>query len=67
MQTMPHTGSLPITQPAPTGHAAAISQFRRQILPRDTGSQHIDNAVEGVLIIDTRPSTFGRTLYLRNQ
>ncbi|AOD17949.1 hypothetical protein BER93_07175 [Xanthomonas fragariae] len=67
MQTMPHTGGLPITQPAPAGHAAAVAQLHRQVFPRHARAQDIDDAVEGLLITDTRPSTFGRTLHLRNQ
>lgn len=67
MQTMPHTGGLPITQPAPAGHAAAIAQFHRQVFPWHARAQDIDDAVEGLLITDTRPSTFGRTLHLGNQ
>ncbi|KPL48213.1 hypothetical protein XAXN_15070 [Xanthomonas axonopodis] len=51
----------------PAGHAAAIAKFQRQVFPRNARAQHIDDAVEGLLITDTRSSTFGGRLDLRNQ
>ncbi len=41
-------------------------QRQRQFLARDAGAQDVDDAVERLLIADTRPSTFGRTRHLRN-
>ncbi|SBV51000.1 hypothetical protein XBLMG947_1783 [Xanthomonas bromi] len=67
MQSMPHTGRLPIMQPAPAGHAVTVAQLQRQVFSRHPRAHHIDDAVDGLLIADTRPSTFVRTLHLRNQ
>ncbi len=49
MQAMPHTADLPITQPEPVDHAAAIAQWQGQFLSRNAGAQDIDDAIEGVL------------------
>ncbi len=67
METMPHSVGLPITQPTPAGHAAAIAKFPRQFFQSNTCAQHIDNSIERLLITDTRSSTFWGRLDLRNQ
>jgi len=67
MQTMPDAGGLPVAQPAPTGHAAAVAQFQGKVFPWDAGTQDIDDAVEGLLIADARPPSFGRGLDWRDQ
>ena len=67
MKKVPDAGDLPVSQPSPAGHAAAVAQFLRQILPRDASAQDIDDAVEGLLIADTRPPSLGRALHWRNQ
>lgn len=67
MQAMPDAGDLPVPQPPPAGHAAAVAQFLGQLLPRDAGAQDVDNAVEGLLIADARPPSLGRRLHGWNQ
>lgn len=63
MQAMPDAGGLPVAQPAPTGHAAAVAQIQGKFFPWDAGTQDIDDAVEGLLIADARPPSFGRRRY----
>lgn len=67
MQTVPDNRLLPITQPALAGHVVAIAAFYEKVLPRDARAKDIEDAVEGLLIADTRPSALRRTPYLRNQ
>ncbi len=68
MQSIPYAGSLPISQTSPARHAAAEAQLLRQVLPRDAGLQHIQDAVERSSVIDrASPSALGRGSELRNQ
>ena len=50
MQTVPHTGGLPVTQSSPAGHATAKAQFLGQVLPRRARAQHEQDAIQGQLI-----------------
>ncbi len=52
MQPMPYTGRLPVSQTSPIRHATAEAQFLREVFPRDTGLQHIQDAVERSSVID---------------
>ncbi len=56
MQPMPHTSSLPVAQSPPARHAAAKAQFLGKLFPGDAGAQHEKNAVESLLIAQSRPS-----------
>lgn len=67
MQTMPDPGGLPVAQPAPAGHAAAVAQFLGQLLPRDAGAQDIDDTVEGLLVAHAWSPSLGRGLHGRDQ
>lgn len=46
MQAAPDAGSLPVVQPWPADHAAAVAQFQGW----NADTQDIDDAVEGLLI-----------------
>lgn len=52
VQLFPHPGSVPVAQPPPTRHAAAIAQGLRQVFPCDAGVQHEQDAIEGRLVVD---------------
>jgi hypothetical protein len=40
----------------PAGHAGAIREFLRQLLPGDPGTQHEQDAGEGATVIDSFPT-----------
>lgn len=59
VQCVPYTGALPVAQPPPAGHAAAVAQFMGQLFPGDAGAQHEEDAVEGRLIAQPGPAPLG--------
>jgi hypothetical protein len=58
MQAGPHTGRLPVAQPAPARHARA-ADLGGQHFPRDARAKDKDDASQRRPVIDTRPATFG--------
>ena len=58
---IPHAGSLPIAQAAPTRHPRTALEFLREHLPRDAAAEDEQNAGETRAIRNTRPSAFRPT------
>jgi len=58
---IPHAGSLPIAQAAPTRHPRSTPEFLREHLPRDAAAEDEQNAGETRTIGDARPSAFRPT------
>ena len=58
MEPGPDARCLPVTQPAPAGHAGA-AELARQHLPRDAGPQNKDDAGQGQPIIAPRAAALG--------
>ncbi len=46
VQLLPYPGSVPVSQPSPARHAAAIAQGLRQIFPGHARMQHEQDAIE---------------------
>ena len=59
MQTVPHTGGLPVTKSSPAGHAAAKAQFLGQVLPGRARAQHEQDAIQGPFITQSWPASLG--------
>ncbi len=55
MQPMPYTGGLPVSQTSPARHATAETLLLREVFPRETGLQHIQDAVERSSVVDRAP------------
>jgi hypothetical protein len=60
---IPHAGSLPIPQAAPTRHPRAAPEFLREHLPGDAAAEDEQNAGETRAIGDARPSAFRPTCW----
>lgn len=52
VQALPLPGLLPLAQPPPARHARAIPELQRQVVPRDPGMQHVEDAVQRLSIIE---------------
>ena len=55
VQPRPHSGRVPLAQPAPARLAAA-AEFQRQLAPLDAGAQHEQDASQGCTVRGTGPS-----------
>jgi hypothetical protein len=58
MQARPHTGRLPVAQPAPARHART-ADLKRQHLPRNAQAQDEDDTSQRCPIIEPGPATSG--------
>jgi len=56
VQAFPDASSLPGEDAAPTGDAAAETEFGGQGLPLDTGAQDIQDAIEGRAVPHAGPT-----------
>lgn len=48
MQALPDTGLVPVPQPAPARHAGPEAKLLREMLPLDSGVQHVQDPAEHV-------------------
>jgi len=58
MDAWPDAGATPISEAAPTRHAAAAAHLLGEILPRDAGLENEDNAGESPAIVEEWSSAF---------
>ncbi len=59
MQAPPHTGGLPVAQPAPAAHPAAAVHLGRQHLPGEARAEHEQDTGQGGAVVQPRTPTLG--------
>ena len=53
MQGLEDACLVPFLEAPPAGHPGAVSEFLRQLLPSDPGTQHEQDAGKGATVIDS--------------